>query len=111
MKIEHRRDGDAAVVRIEGELNVANSDGLVSRFRAWHGAGPARRYVFDLTATDLIDSSGIGALVTCLLHVRKTGGDLALAGVQGKARMVIELARADRIFTHYPTVAAALAAP
>ena len=104
MTAEYAKDGNLGILTLGGELTHENSDGLVSRFRMWHLREPSQRYIVDLARITLIDSSGVGALVTCLHHVRGSGSDLCLAGATGKARMVLDITNLDRVFKVYDSV-------
>ena len=65
--------------------------------------------VFDMTALDYLDSSGIGTVVSCLTQVKKSGGDLRLAGVNPRLLRMFKMTGVDTLVTIYPTVAEAAA--
>jgi anti-sigma B factor antagonist len=64
----------------------------------------ASRVVVDLSETDFIDSSGLGALVSGLKSARQAGGDLRIAGAGEQVLTVLSLTNLDRILRPYPTV-------
>lgn len=106
----NRSEGDV-VVRLHGPLTAENSDSLVARVRSCQQQQPSRRYILDASAMTMIDSSGIGSLVTCRQHLRQTQSDLCLAGLQGRALWALKIARADQILSLHADVAEARAAP
>jgi anti-sigma B factor antagonist len=59
--------------------------------------------VLDLTRLRFVDSSGLGALISCLRLVNARGGDLKLFGMSSDVRAVFELVRMDRVFEIFPT--------
>ena len=59
--------------------------------------GDSQRVVLDLESLALLDSSGLGAILTCLRDVTAAGGELKLAGLHGTARAVCDLARLHRV--------------
>jgi anti-sigma B factor antagonist len=61
--------------------------------------------VFDLAALDYADSSGIGVFVSCITHVKKSGGDLRLAGANPRIQKLFRLAHVDDLLAMYPMVA------
>jgi anti-sigma B factor antagonist len=63
--------------------------------------------VLDLSQVDFIDSSGLGALVSCLKRLGPRGS-LAVAGASGAVSRLFTLTRMDRVFTLHPTVDAAV---
>jgi anti-anti-sigma factor len=56
-----------------------------------------------------IDSTGIGRFIDTYGRLKKTGGEMRLAGVEGAVRETFRLTRLDRVFSFYPTVEAACA--
>jgi anti-sigma B factor antagonist len=52
----------------------------------------------DLTAVRFMDSSGLGALLSCLRVVANQKGDLKLFGMKVSVRTLFELVRMHRIF-------------
>jgi anti-sigma B factor antagonist len=68
------------------------------------------RIVVDLSGTEFIDSSGLGALVSCLKKARQAGGDLRIAGPTQQAQTVFRLTNLDRVLKTVPTAEIAAAA-
>ena len=58
-------DGQIAIIRIAGEIDLATRDTVTSAARAAVTAG-ATRVVLDLSAVTFMDSSGIAALIDTL---------------------------------------------
>ena len=75
--IEGRTLGTWSVLAVSGELDLATAPGLRERVREMTPDGPLK-VALDLTAVGFVDSSGLGAMVACLKHVRELGGDLVL---------------------------------
>ena len=59
--------------------------------------------VFDLGHLGFIDSSGLGALLSCLRHLQAQGGDLKLCNMSQSVRALFELVRMHRIFHIFNT--------
>lgn len=59
--------------------------------------------VIDLSHLRFIDSSGLGAMLSCLRQVSAKGGDLKLCGMSKQVRTTFELVRMHRIFDIFPT--------
>lgn len=64
--------------------------------------------VIDLSAVDFIDSSGLGAILSCLRKLNSKGGDVKLAGASDRVRDIFELVRFNHLFDVYNTVDEAL---
>jgi len=75
--IEARAVGTWSVFAVSGELDLATAPGLRERVREMDPNG-SLKVALDLTEVGFVDSSGLGAIVACLKHVRELGGDLVL---------------------------------
>ncbi|WP_022882173.1 STAS domain-containing protein [Gryllotalpicola ginsengisoli] len=94
------RGDSVAIVRGTGRLNMVTGPELrdvVSRVVA----SGRNRVVADLSQIELMDSSGLGALIGCLKTARENGGDLRIAGVRDELLMVLRLSTVDRILKPY----------
>jgi anti-sigma B factor antagonist len=68
------------------------------------------KIVCDLTRLRFVDSSGLGAFLSCLRRVNARGGDLKLCGLSKAVRALFELVRMHRVFDIHPTREAAVRA-
>jgi len=66
-----------------------------------------KKVVFDLSRVNTVDSTGVGILVTCAGRLRKAGGELRLAGVQGSVKDILSMTSVDRVIGTYPSASAA----
>jgi anti-sigma B factor antagonist len=62
-----------------------------------------RDLVLDLSRLRFVDSSGLGAILSCLRQLTAKSGDLKLCGMVPPVRTVFELVRMHRIFDIYAT--------
>jgi anti-anti-sigma factor len=85
------------VERLESAVNLLIADG-------------SRKFVFDLAQLDYADSAGIGTLVSCLTQIKKSGGDMRVAGANERVGRLFQLTGVDHLMSMYPNVAAAAAA-
>jgi anti-sigma B factor antagonist len=109
MEHELREEAGALVVAFSGDVDLEHSPrtrevllGAVAR---------GRRLLVDLSAVSYIDSSGVASLVEAFQLSRRQGQAFALVSVNAPALRVLELARLDRVFTIYATLAEGLHAP
>ncbi len=56
-----------------------------------------KKVVFDLQQLDFVDSSGLGALLSCSRRVKTNGGTLVLCGLSDIVRNLFELVRLHRV--------------
>jgi anti-sigma B factor antagonist len=61
------------------------------------------RLVIDLSRLRFVDSSGLGAMLSCLRHLSAKGGDLKLCGMSKQVRATFELVRMHKIFDIFST--------
>ncbi len=91
-----KSEGAETLLRIEGELDAVS----VSDIRTALDAIVSARnpiVVVDLSALRLIDSSGVGALVSLYKRVRAGGGSVTVKGVRDQPLAIFRLLRLDRI--------------
>jgi anti-sigma B factor antagonist len=89
LELESRSSGDATIVVVRGEIDMATAPKVRDALNDLVDAG-ASRIVVDCRGLDFLDSSGIGVLIA----VRKRLGDegaLTLEAPQAHVRKVLEL--------------------
>ncbi len=96
------------VVRPVGRLNMVSAPQLREVVSGLVSTGTAR-VVVDLSATESMDSSGLGALIAGLKTARQAGGDLRLAGVGPQVQAVLDLTNLGRVLRPRADVASAFA--
>jgi anti-sigma B factor antagonist len=50
-----------------------------------------------------VDSSALGAILTCLRRLKEAGGDLKICGLSKSVRIIFELVRFHKIMDIYGT--------
>jgi len=97
------------VVVIPPRVDVTNTHGLLNAVRGAMGKG-SEIFIFDLSATEAIDSTALGAIVSLYKSLRVGEGDLVLASVQDGVRRILALTSLDKVFAVYSSVSDAKAA-
>ncbi|TAM80287.1 MAG: anti-sigma factor antagonist [Acidobacteria bacterium] len=62
-----------------------------------------KKLVLDMNRLHFVDSSGLGAILSCLRQLSAKGGDLKLCCMSKQVKAAFELVRMHRIFDIYPT--------
>jgi anti-sigma B factor antagonist len=90
-------DGTTISLRIRGELDALSAPELRPLLDVIVGA---RRddIVVDLTELRVIDSSGVGALVSLFKRIRGYGGNVRFTGVTAQPLVIFKLLRLDVVF-------------
>lgn len=93
-------ESGVVVIQPEGRLNMVVAPALRKQL---HGIvdGGSTRVVVDLSATEFIDSSGLGALISGLKVARQAGGDLRIASPTRQVCTVLELTNLNRVLHSY----------
>ncbi|MFI5508235.1 STAS domain-containing protein [Mycobacterium sp. NPDC051804] len=90
------------VVQPTGRLNMVAAPALRKQLNDIVDGGESR-IVVDLSATEFIDSSGLGALIAGLKIARNAGGDLRIAAPTQQVCTVLELSNLDRVLRSFPS--------
>jgi anti-sigma B factor antagonist len=61
------------------------------------------RVIFDLSGVSQIDSAGVGQVVKSFTRLKKSGGELRLAGVTGMLDGVFKMTQVHKVIGMYPT--------
>jgi anti-sigma B factor antagonist len=89
--------GEVTIVQLPGEqLDASNAKDFKRDVTSILNA--TSKVVFDLSQLRFVDSSGLGAMLSCLRLVNSAGGDLKLCGLSKSVRALFELVRMHRIF-------------
>ncbi len=109
MIVSCSKEQGIAVVQVSHALTAATVDTFREQLSGWQaGETEVKNYVMDLGQVDFMDSAGLGTLIAVLKRITERGGDMKIAGLQQKPRMVFEITRAYKVFEIYDTVAEAL---
>jgi len=68
-----------------------------------------KKIIFDMTAVDYVDSTGMGSIAYCFAKVMRAEGGFRLAGVNNRVKDLFRITRMDAVLPCYPTVGAACA--
>ncbi|MCX7001811.1 MAG: STAS domain-containing protein [bacterium] len=101
--------GDVIVLQYAGDtLDVSNVKEFKEQMQTVMVA--AGKLALDLHQVTFVDSSGLGALLSCLRTLNTQGGDLKLFGLTKQVRALFELVRMQRVFDVFTTREEALRA-
>ena len=85
LRVEVTREGDGALVRIEGEVEFATAPRL-------------RATLLDLAEVSFLDSAGISLLIQAKKRLTNAGSDLVLRAPQANIRRVLEISGVTELF-------------
>lgn len=98
-----------AVVTVSGDhLDASNVNDFKREMKI--AIGTSIKVVLDIAALKFVDSSGLGAILSCLRQLNASNGDLKLCNMSKQVRILFELVRMHRILEVFNTRQDALAA-
>jgi anti-sigma B factor antagonist len=109
MVVTCSKEQGIGVIQVNKALTAVTVDAFREQLSSWQAAEPGvKNYVIDLKQVEFMDSAGLGTLIAVLKRITEHGGDMKVACLQKKPRMVFEITRAYKVFEIYDTVDEAL---
>jgi anti-sigma B factor antagonist len=109
MSVACTQENNIGLITLSGPLTAATVETFREQLAVWQAGEPdVKNFVFDLSAVDFLDSAGLGSLIAALKRITERGGDMKLACLQKKPRMVFEITRAYKVFEIFDTVEEAM---
>lgn len=90
-------DGDRTVLRIAGVLDAITAPNIRRTIDALV-AEKRMSIAVDLSGLRMIDSSGVGVIVSLYKRCKAFGGDVSVAGLRDQPLSIFKLLRLDRVF-------------
>lgn len=107
--IDHSSKDDILLLAVyDRRLDARAAPDLKASITSFVGQG-WEWIVLDLSAVDFVDSSALGAIVSGLKALGRSG-DLVIAGAKPPVTALFALTRMDKVFRMFPAVADAVAA-
>jgi anti-anti-sigma factor len=103
LQIDVRREGGRAILKLEGELDMASAE-LLAQLADGEELRSEAMLVLDLQQLRFIDSTGLRAILTTLEHCRERGQEFAITP---GSQQVQRLLSVTGVAEHLPTVASA----
>jgi len=103
-------DGQSVRVAVNGPITQREVSPLHEPLQELLGPGAYGRTVrLDLSGANVLDSSGVGWLLTCHKRMREAGGRLTLAAPHPIVSNVLRVLKLDKVFEIEPSAAKATA--
>ena len=94
---EVQKSTNETKLTIRGSLDINTAPALAEEIDKIIAAKPQKIDV-DLAALDLIDSSGVAALVKLYKGIRSGGGNITISGARDQPLAIFKLLRMDKVF-------------
>ncbi len=95
--------GNVTVFSLKGNLDALTAPSLKKEIESLLATRKIH-VVFDLKNLELIDSSGVGAIVSLFKRVRTLQGDVKIAQLAGQPSEIFKLLRLDRAFEIFESI-------
>ncbi len=100
MEFKIDKKGDVTIVVLPGDhLDANNSKEFKNDIEAV--LKEYDKMIFNMEQLKFVDSSGLGAILSCLRKLNSKDGDLKLYGMSKSVRALFELVRMHRVFDIY----------
>jgi len=96
-----KTENGVCIVQITGTLDGKTVEEFKERFE--DEIGEANQCIFDMSELAFLDSAGLGGLLSCLKKMIQRDGDLRIASLGQKARLVFDITRAHKVFEIFDT--------
>ena len=105
MPFKAREQDDVVIFEITGKFLGSVDGPSFKETLDGYKEGGVKKVVVDLSKADLMDSSGIGAMIAGLTSMRNAGGDMRLAALKKRIRNVFLMTRLlGSVFEEYETL-------
>jgi anti-sigma B factor antagonist len=94
LTVDVRHEADRAVLRLQGELDLASAPLLEKEIEAIE-VGTTATVVLDLEALQFIDSTGLRTILSAQARLRDRGGELAVTPGSSQVQRLLAITRAD----------------
>jgi anti-sigma B factor antagonist len=94
---ETTQSGSETKLAVRGSLDINSAPALAEEIDKIIASHPTKVLV-DLGGLDLIDSSGVAALVKLYKGIRAAGGAVTISGARDQPLAIFKLLRMDKVF-------------
>jgi len=97
MEYSSNKVGQTVTLQVSGELDALTVPDIRAELDRIVADG-GEKVVVDLSGLRLVDSSGVGAIVSLFKRVRAEGRQFEVVGVQGQPLQIFQVLRLDQVF-------------
>lgn len=97
---------ETVVIQIGEALDFRNAEEFKSTLKS-HVDGGVNNVILDFSDTEILDSTGLGAIFSLYRQISPDDGQIVFADVSRPVQVVVQLTRTYKVFRQFPTVDAA----
>ena len=102
MEIQMSETSNIPVIEVSGEVDLYQTNAIRDKVTELIG-GNKNKAIVNMSGVSYIDSSGLGALISCRTNMKKAGGDLKLSALTDTVKSVLEITKLSQLFDIYET--------
>jgi anti-anti-sigma factor len=106
-RMEVQREGQAAIVRLCGSMNMDVAEDLREKLIELIDE-PVQQLILDLSQLDFISSLGLSGIIAAHLHTRDTQQTVKLACPKPAIQEILDITKLTQLVPTYPSVQAAV---
>jgi anti-sigma B factor antagonist len=108
IELEHYHENDVMVVVVRGDINSASAPDFGSYLKEAIGHSGNAKMVLDMSGVQYMSSAGLREIVGGLKLAQRAGGNLVIAGLQERLRLVLDISGLPTISKIFDSVADAI---
>ena len=97
---------ETVIIHVGEALDFRNADEFKTAFQE-HVENGIRQFILDFSDTEVLDSTGLGAIFSMYREISSDDGKVAFADVSEPVQVVVHLTRTYKVFRQFPSVEAA----
>lgn len=101
MQLTTRDDGSVTILTVDGNLVIGESESLFKKTVVRLLEEGKVNLLVDMRQVNLLDSSGLGALVRAMTNSQKEGGQTKLLGAGPQVKRLLEMTKLDSVFENF----------
>ena len=109
LELAHYIEEGVMVVTANGDINSATAPQFGSEITKAVKEAPNANVVLDMSHVYYMSSAGLRDIISGLKQAKSRGGDLHIAGIQGRLKPVFEMVGLDSLSFFYDSVEDAIA--
>jgi len=104
LKYEQKANSKTLYIQIEGEIDHHSAQNFREKIDQAFTATDCRQMVFDLSAVNFMDSSGIGMIIGRYKNAKERGGGLAIVGMRPEIMRIYQISGLAKIIDSYESL-------
>jgi anti-sigma B factor antagonist len=108
MKISTRKEGRVLVITLDGRMSIGEGDSIAGEAIRSAVAAGEKKVLLDMKKVSVLDSSGVGELVSSYTSALRRGGTVKIYGLAPRVGEVLKATRLVGIFELFDDDVAAI---